>query len=1631
MSNRPICDLLDDVLSSRNNRRFTVIDGQEKIVIPALVRTRGEKNQLFYETRVDVIAQNPSLKTNPNRTQMQNLAQAAMIYATFSELANNHEASQYLNAAFNAYHNSDGQNRRFTKEHVAALNQAWERIFKDKDLAKSISKKASAYLDMACAELDANGELTAAAITLTKAKAAGQLFIKSFQKQIVFGADAPLQHSNGISNIYNDRQEKIQNFYRERFGTTEPTQYLRSLLLDNSSDFKAALAEINLTTDVLADVPFRKNNGKASASEKLPSSVLKKYKVKPKGDIKGNISAYMKPDKEFGADVYHLYVNIVKFEGKNSVVTNVPIYSHMEHPTADSSRNLLVETLVNSAKVENYFTPEKIKAYQEQEEKAQARRAKFAQLIEKENKEKRDAAIEAYQSNTPVTNARQLDNTYFGQKGVQELAARYLPNLRVDGAGNVWLPLANVIQPNPSLENTEGFQEFLATVPENLETNKLYQGIGDGQKELCSVTIGDPSTASVIIETEGVVNGLIKKAAYDEEGINCAVVCALDVGNIPSIAEKIIAEHPTIPVVNFADNDLYDKHQQRRYVSYELAAMTKEQQEQVGVNVGIDRAIEMHKAVNIPFAYIDFENDVAGINLAEYQKENKASDVDDLHKGLIKALQAQGIEAPQEQAWEITKQVCTYKLKQALHSSVSPHWSIEDQHRFGWCPSEDKLADEQLGDYYLMKASIQSAKAAFQQKFGMPYAEYHALANTQHWVNEQNPEAIDLEALQQLDPNIDQYDSALDTHLETIDEVVTATRNFVMEPMVEADSSINISPTIDEDINAVDAKISVIQRKIHNLIKNQDSYHNIEERFEKIAQDIRKLADEKARLLNVSAAEILEQSSLRTYLDPNMDFLYEEPEMFEEPDLQEIPSQELQFEQIEDVPATDELVGKVDAAALFNKVMGQVDEPAAGFEQAIGGDQPLNEAYPETEQPQFIQEAPESLNSLDEVTHIDAQQEHYDFDPTQFEPVYDHIEGSIADEEDLLNEINEFRQHEYENNQTEHSIDAPADEPIVETEALATEEALPSEPQAQTQEPAPETVEASADEPVVETEALATEEVLPSEPQAQTQEPAPESVEASADEPVVEIDALAAEEVLPSEPQAQTQEPAPESVEASADEPAVETEALATEEVRPSEPQAQTQEPAPESVEASADEPSVETEALATEEVRPSEPQAQTQEPAPESVEASADEPVVEIDALAAEEVLPSEPQAQTQEPAPESVEASADQPEIENEALTNEQTLHIATEEPTAESVKASSNAEIVQQEPKSLRAALSSDNETVRIVAQMFKETLEHIEASHKQVVNQLVESNKSQATLLEKVIEQQNKLMMIVAELSANKSISTELMQAQNQDQAPSPLEQQEVVTEQDQERIQLVNTLKQLDIELAESSQERKQVTLALQSHLNKAPKPSAAASMFSVPQQGPTQVNQTEQSSKLDYPELIEAISRRRNELHNNFKDVDKDLKQLVHEAMGFKDAISYETLKENPNHARKLISELLSDVFKGEDHRKGLAISVAISEVIRNSHQEERPTSALSTFTYDTLVGKKSPTYEIASKVLEGYMSADDYYTNCEKIIGKDVFDKTLGQEYQEYLETKTQQSHQENMEKIVTQQQFEHAPSL
>ncbi|MCG9578594.1 hypothetical protein L1D14_20460 [Vibrio tubiashii] len=1628
MRNLTMTKFLENVLADNTNRRFGTSDTNNSVYIPLLIKKKSDRNVPMYSTDFGEIANVANLKVSPVRVQLNNMTRGAMLYSVYS-CARLHDLDLTgLNTAINEFYTGKGELQPFSSELASRVNEQWKDLTNHPDIGGDIRKQALDLVNAGLQEMVNRNELTQAKVNTTHAQKAVELFLESYQAGVMHDKNISLSRDREISAVFNNLQETAKEFLVHRFGTSTPELYLRNLLHDQAGAIQPLCDDINVNfSDIVDSIPFRQDGDRPDESNSIPSKVYRDARLNRKNGVRGKISAYLKPDELYGDyGMSHLIVNVILHDGGDNVSNSVILYSHTADPTDGNSRNEFSEYRRDRSKVETYFTQERHEEFLTREKQAEERRANFEEMVREENKRKRLEAIDTYNNElTSVTSADQLLKGYFGQKGLAQLAYENINGLKVNNDGDVWLPLGNVISSELTTDNVEAFQNLIANKPEWAETNKLFEGLGDGYKRKCSVTLGDPSKASVILGAEGVANGLIHLQMAKNKGIDVAVVCGLDVGNLTSALNKVIKEHPTKPVVNLADNDLFNSKGEQRYLKHELESKGIEATNK-NVNAGMEKAVEMHQAINLPYLYFDFAKDLEGIDLTNYQQTKKGSDIDDLIGAIAKDLSDKGVDNGHEIAWQTAENIFVDKLTATLKYSVSPHWSVERQHDFGWCPSADNLELERFSDYYHMKESIQSAHKVFQEKYGMTYTVYQSMVHTEHFST--TPAALAEMIVQ--DKDYEQYEQQLEQHIEqqANHETPVNENSFESEPLTAVDEGIEelLGVIVEEDVNLVNSKIASVERRLTNLQQNMDKYpiSQYEERVDKNNGELNRLLEEKARLLNTSANHLKQERASNQYLDRSKG-LDNDPLV----NGLEDPRADLKFEDIESA-LPSEPVDKTPSQLLDDV-----------FKQNYDSDEPATKADQDKIAELLIHWAEEETNELDKLieTPLDEPEQHYEAVKTRVASLdgylkdlgaLDQVKESYAQLKSSTVYSKYYEALAMSMNRYESSVDV----------AISDELRAHIESQPEAEEP-----EQFEHEGVADIQDISDEYFEHLSNLDANENPSPVSTEQEVDTSHSSLDTQNETMVpLDSEETLDSQSNADAATMDDIETPEHENEVTTT----------------PLEDDVSTHNTHVTTKVVGENE-QPSNEASPALEVAGENVPETIDTDANDIEVLAEPTQIVEEDSLlgrayQNQENAETLANMLSDEQQTGN---TYESKLDESTDDIAAGSTVDSSSeqdvtdstievATIKSETTEALGASTksNSENETNDLaeretgvenraespsdvspvpsdmvaLERILTTVLEQVNSTHDRTLDAMMK-------LTENVLQNQSKVLEQIASLSMQvNNLTQQLALAQGKDidsvsQEVSSIPENETPAI-DADRQKLIDTILAQREQLEEMQGVTKTLEHRLQEQALEPVKPENVAKAFSASTQ-----SSPAPTSGTQYDELVQKLRGDLNTLQNTrYKDIDKEIKLTVHEALKASGGVSLDGIKQNANRELNKINRLMKDVFDNEQRPKGLSVAIAISESMRSKSDSTIPNSAISTYVYSEITGQQQDCYAPASDVVNGKIDAGDYFKQCRQILGDENYIRAMGDEEMQFFE-----QHQQSGQSMGAQQPTYQVPPM
>ncbi|WP_390240830.1 hypothetical protein [Vibrio sp. R78045] len=753
-SQHPTIDLLTPVLTGTGQMLHmpSQFDSESTVKLPYIgekTKYRGQYKENFALTAQQLGDRLHKLNRPPQIDLIRNISVSAIRYASAAVIPPQHP----FNTSMTRLHQSmvsigkskdsrEVKNQKINEVHKK-INSMWRERFDPNNPEfdyKATIEFADTLISKCVDELQSMDQLG----TRSKADAIrlGRSYRASLEKGIMFSKENPIANQQEFTSEYMYSDDSRLAFLQQKFGTTDPKEYLKMLIEMNIGHLDGYAKAANIdAVEMLKLIDITPDNQDA---ERLKTNVAKKATYNSKKPIRGAFSAYMKEDEQ--SRVQHsVLVNIHKFSGNETSVDSIWFNPMFQDPTNFQSQNEYVQFLKDGSVPSILFNEEALASFREREIERAEYLAKTEEEIRQQNVIDLENAKSEYLSAEEITDVDQLNGSYWDKKGLKEEAFEHLTGMRISKNKTVFMPLDDSLTEDRNLDVSQGFQKIL---PEKIEIDdlgqskkyldKLFSGLGDGHKKFAFYAIGDPSTASVILTNEGIANGLISYHSMKERSIDAAVICALDVGNINHVIRQIIKKHPTTPIINVADNDMYNsKQQERDYPAIEYTDLSTNKVVKLE-NAGKKIAVKFESAIDLPSVMVDFSN-VYGTDFSKAQRENKYSDIDDLKAALKSNFIEQG-DSEQDATQKASKLSGDYLediVTTALRTKVSPKWSVDTQHDYRWIPSDVKLGRTDFKDFHDIKQPLLNSYDFFKKhnSTSIDYQSYAQVIKTGREMN--------------------------------------------------------------------------------------------------------------------------------------------------------------------------------------------------------------------------------------------------------------------------------------------------------------------------------------------------------------------------------------------------------------------------------------------------------------------------------------------------------------------------------------------------------------------------------------------------------------------------------------------------------------------------------------------------------------------------------------------------------------------------------------------------------------------------------------------------------------------------------------------------------------------------------
>nr|WP_192957915.1 hypothetical protein [Aliivibrio wodanis]VVV07033.1 hypothetical protein AW0309160_04527 [Aliivibrio wodanis] len=842
-------DTLSKVLQgSRDDLNIpSALDSSKTIRLP-YVGDKGKFTEYYGMTFGQLGGRVEQLKVPPQIPMLKNIANAALRYSASAMLPVNHsfhnEVRRLHSSLISINKSERSKQEKITDKNKALvkINKAYSNRFSKKNPNNEYKKTrelAEQLVNESINELERLDQLGVYSRSDALKLANGYLSI--FESNVIVKSTSDVEKLLIQEFLYSEDSQVA--FLKKKFNSDNPHVYLKMLLEQNISVFDSAAKEANIDADAMIDLIELSEND--SPVDNLATSISKKAALNAKKSVRGAFNAYIKNDQK-NSRFKNVLLNVHIWKGGKKEIESFYFYPSFENANDPHSRNEYTDFLKEGNVPNVVFNEKSVQEFQQREADRSIKRQQILHEIELENIEKLASAKNNYLQQTPVTSQEQLKSTYWEQKGLVVEAAQHLTGLRIDSNGTTWLPLDQSLNEERDISTTTGYQKIYAEKieikrdgEESEYLNKMFDGLGDGTKKQAFYTIGNPSEASIIITNEGIANGLHAYVESKKRGLNALVICAIDAGNINHAIRAALNKYPTLPIINMADNDRFNKHGQERFapaISYtDLTTKEVVRLENTGLKVAKD----FKDAIELASVFVDF-SDINGKDFTKEQQENKLSDIDDLIHTLENHYRSEGDsnEIARDKARNEAGDYLLHAITTTLQTSVSPNWNIENQYKYKWIPTDINLNKEQFQNFYDIKDSLIHAYDFFKASNSqhLDYQTYSQVIKTGREMNlifnDSSPSTQKAQKPAQ----------KVETNLVSIQEI----------PLVEMHGQLPLTQ-LYENKEVLQEQIYDLENRIDNLAlsssdKAQDKIANYELKLNSLTQELKVLQDQIAKV---------------------------------------------------------------------------------------------------------------------------------------------------------------------------------------------------------------------------------------------------------------------------------------------------------------------------------------------------------------------------------------------------------------------------------------------------------------------------------------------------------------------------------------------------------------------------------------------------------------------------------------------------------------------------------------------------------------------------------------------------------------------------------------------------------------
>ena len=343
----------------------------------------------------------------------------------------------------------------------------------------------------------------------------------------------------------------------------------------------------------------------------------------------------------------------------------------------------------------------------------------------------------------------------------------------------------------------------------------------------------------------------------------------------------------------------------------------------------------------------------------------------------------------------------------------------------------------------------------------------------------------------------------------------------------------------------------------------------------------------------------------------------------------------------------------------------------------------------------------------------------------------------------------------------------------------------------------------------------------------------------------------------------------------------------------------------------------------------------------------------------------------------------------------------------------------------------------DAIKAMSEQNQTTLSTVTSMIDKVMNQQTSMMDRQNVMFDKLLKQQEAMLekqteMVNGMLRSQERIVATMQQSNGRqiqsDQLvqsidSSPQTSQEPSQDSEPQPSALEIEREELQIQIASIEEKitaEKRLHTQLDTQIDKMPKVAPRNLQSAVDPQNTAQ--SSSQPNGEHQAQLVEFLRASIPEIDNGYRHAAPSIKEAFGTFLQNRGLIiNLDSLKNETRRTMNGIHNAVAEIYGDATFRRGLPMSIALGEAVRNSTDTETPPSAIVAVCAAAIKGEEVETSRPANALINGEINISEYYKDCLDVLGEVRFEQELQDEYDEYV-----RYHQPRQQTVQQQQEPE-----